>query len=120
MDSIIAEKVMLRLLEQGITCLPVHDSFIVPSHHWKELQASMDAAFAEVMFGQVAKRKKPTKFSSDFRMPFLPNGELDRQALFEMHDSAIHNKYVQSRRATMEPSRTRMPSNTPTPTHMPI
>ena len=104
MDSIIAEKVMLRLLEQGITCLPVHDSFIVPSHHWKELQASMDAAFAEVMSGQVAKRKKPTKFSSDFRMPFLPNGELDRQALFEMHDSAIHNKYVQSRRATMEPS----------------
>jgi hypothetical protein len=79
----------------------------------------MDAAFAEVMTGQVAKRKKPTKFSSDFRMPFLPNGELDRQALFEMHDSAIHNKYVQSRRATMEPSRTRKPSNTPTPTPTP-
>jgi hypothetical protein len=43
-------------LEQGITCLPVQDSFIVPAHHWKELQASMDAAFAEVMSGQVAKR----------------------------------------------------------------
>jgi len=49
----------------------------------------MDAAFAEVMSGQVAKRKKPTQFSSDFRMTFLPNGELDRQAMFEMHDSAI-------------------------------
>jgi hypothetical protein len=109
-DSIIAEKVMLSLLEQGITCLPVHDSFIVPAHQWKELQAAMDAAFAEEMFGHVAKRKKPTQFSSDFYMTFLPNGELDRQAMFEMHDSAIHNKYVQSRRAEVKPARRRKPS----------
>lgn len=101
---------MLRLLEQGITCLPVHDSFIVPAHQWKELQAAMDAAFAEEMFGHVAKRKEPTRFATDFKMSFLPNGEVDRQALFEMHDSAIHNKYVQSRRAALEPTRRRNPS----------
>lgn len=113
-DSIIAEKVMLSLLEQGITCLPVHDSFIVPAHQWKELQAAMDAAFAEVAFGQVAKRKEPTKFSSDFRMTFLPNGELDRQALFDMHDSAIHNKYVQSRIAAAKSASAIRQSNTAT------
>jgi hypothetical protein len=115
MDSVIAEKVMLNLLAQGITCLPVHDSFIVPAHQSKELQTAMDEAFAEEMFGHVAKRKKPTKFRSDFHMTFLPNGELDRQAMFEMHDNAIHNKYVQSRRASMEPIRTRMPPKNPTP-----
>jgi hypothetical protein len=108
-DSIIAEKVMLSLFDHGITCLPVHDSFIVPAHQWSELQTAMDVAFAEVMPGQVAKRKKPTKFSSDFRMTFLPNGELDQQALFEMHDSAIHNKYVHSR-TEFEPARRRKPS----------
>jgi cyclopropane fatty-acyl-phospholipid synthase-like methyltransferase len=101
---------MLSLLEQGITCLPVHDSFIVPAHQWKELQAAMDSAFADEMFGHVAKRKNPTQFSSDFRMTFLPNGELDRQAMFEMHDSATHNKYVQSRRAEVKPVRRRKPS----------
>ncbi len=115
MDSIIAEKVMLNLLSQGITCLPVHDSFIVPAHQCKELQAAMDVAFAEVMSGHAAKRKKPTQPSSDFHMPFLPNGELDRQAMFEMHDNAIHNKYVQSRIAPIKPTRTRAPSKTPTP-----
>lgn len=109
-DSIIAEKVMLSLLEQGITCLPVHDSFIVPAHQWKVLQVTMDAAFAEVMSGHVSKRKKPTQFSSDFRLPFLQNGELDRQTMFDMHDTAIHNKYVQSRRAEVKPARRRKPS----------
>ena len=58
----------------------------------------MDKAFSEIISGSVAKLKPPTKFESDFRMEFLPNGELDRDALYKMHGEALHNKYVQSRR----------------------
>ena len=78
--------------------MPVHDSFIVPSHQWRELKDAMDKAFSEIISGSVAKLKPPTKFESDFRMEFLPNGELDRDALYKMHGEALHNKYVQSRR----------------------
>ena len=46
-DSNIAERVMLRLMEQDIPCLPVHDSFIVPVQHEDALrQATIEAAKA--------------------------------------------------------------------------
>ena len=97
-DSQIAERVMLKLIDKGITCLPVHDSFIVSNLQLNELKEAMDKAFSEVISGSVAKLKPPTIFESDFRMEFLPNGDLNRDALYKMHGEALHNKYVQSRR----------------------
>lgn len=41
MDSDIAEAVMLRLIDQGIPVLPVHDSFIVPSSSEEALRKTM-------------------------------------------------------------------------------
>jgi hypothetical protein len=101
-DSQIAERVMLKLIEKKITCLPVHDSFIVSSDQWRELKDAMDKAFSEVISGNVAKLKPPTMFESDFRMEFLQNGELDRDALYKMHGEALHNKYVHSRRVSVD------------------
>ena len=44
-DSDIATMVMDTLIGQGIVCLPVHDSFIVPAEHGDLLQETMDVAF---------------------------------------------------------------------------
>lgn len=96
-DSQIAEQVMLELLGKGITCLPVHDSFIVPRHQGQELKDAMNKAFASVMGVNLAKLKQPSQYKSDFQMTFMPNGELDRQAMFKMHEEAIHNHFVRSR-----------------------
>ncbi len=48
-DSRIAEAVMLDLLRQGIPCIPIHDSFLVPVSHEEELGEAMDKASAQVM-----------------------------------------------------------------------
>jgi hypothetical protein len=97
LDSQVAEVVMLDLLKQGVTCLPVHDSFIVPRHQGELLHAAMLKAFTAVMKGNVAKLKPPSNYKSDFLMTFLPNGELDRDAMFRMHADAVHNHFLQSR-----------------------
>lgn len=95
-DSQIAEQVMLDLLEQHIPCLPVHDSFLVPRHQGRELILSMRRAFKAVT-GHDAKLKDMEPFGSDFRLPFLPNGEIDRDALYAMFENSIHERFVRSR-----------------------
>ena len=55
-DSVLAEKVMLLMLERGTTVLPVHDSFIVRNSYSDELEEMMDKAFQE-MFDTPAKLK---------------------------------------------------------------
>jgi hypothetical protein len=49
LDSDIAEKVILKLLDQGITCLPIHDSFIVPRYAENILENEMNEAFQELI-----------------------------------------------------------------------
>ena len=41
-ESVIAEGVMLDFAEKGITCLPIHDSFIVPAQHESILRGIME------------------------------------------------------------------------------
>ena len=48
-DSRIAELVMMKLLQQNIVCLCVHDSFVVVADFQKELVIAMKEAFAEVV-----------------------------------------------------------------------
>lgn len=45
LDSQIAERVMLQLLKQGITCLPIHDSFIVQRSAYQPLIDAMNEAY---------------------------------------------------------------------------
>lgn len=47
-DSCIAERVMLRLLAEGITVLPIHDSFLVRGEYGRELLDAMQECFIEV------------------------------------------------------------------------
>ena len=49
LDSSIAEKVLLHFTGRGICCLPIHDSFIVPSNYEADLHAVMLRAYKEVM-----------------------------------------------------------------------
>jgi hypothetical protein len=49
-DSEMAEKVITVLNAQGITCLPIHDSFIVPVMAYRALETSMKTTFQD-MFG---------------------------------------------------------------------
>ncbi len=44
-DSRIACEIVDALIDRGIPCVPVHDSFIVPRSHETDLKAEMDAAW---------------------------------------------------------------------------
>lgn len=48
-DSDIAEAVLLSLLDQGICCLSIHDSFIVPRSHGHDLRQAMQQSYHEVL-----------------------------------------------------------------------
>lgn len=96
LDSKIAERVMLKLLVMDITCLPVHDSFVVPRHQTKELISAMDEAFAEELSGSTAKLKQPAGFKSDFRLAFKGE-EVDLAAIMAVSRASEHDRYVQSR-----------------------
>ena len=51
LESTIALRVLMQTIEAGITCIPVHDSFIVQSSHKPELEAAMHQAFQSVFPG---------------------------------------------------------------------
>lgn len=48
-DSCVAEDVMLSLLALGVTCLPIHDSFIVTASHYAILEQQMQLSFKKIM-----------------------------------------------------------------------
>ena len=48
LDSTIALRVLERLVRQNITCIPIHDSFIVQSRYKNDLKITMHEAFQSV------------------------------------------------------------------------
>jgi len=56
-DSDLAEKIMLRLKDKDIPCLPIHDSFIVPEKNEQELRYAM-VEEAEALIGQTPRIEK--------------------------------------------------------------
>ena len=54
LDSCVAEDVMLSLLKLGITCLPIHDSFIVTVSHYSILEKQMYESYQKVMGAPIA------------------------------------------------------------------
>lgn len=97
-DAQIAERVIITLLKKDVACLPVHDSFVVPRHQASELIAAMREAFVAIM-GHAPALKGLEPYQSDFRLPLRPDGEVDVQALYAMHETALRNRFVASRRA---------------------
>ena len=49
LDGMITEKVIRSLMENGIPCLPVHDSYIVPERYKQELTRSMIESYERLM-----------------------------------------------------------------------
>lgn len=64
-DSRMADVIMMELLSQGITVLPVHDSFLVQASKVNELEAAMmKAAYIEgIRALKVERKTAPTPFS---------------------------------------------------------
>lgn len=56
-DSKIAEQVMLKMIHQGIPCLPIHDSFIVPQTKRDDLVNAMATSYKDVMNVDIAPDK---------------------------------------------------------------
>jgi hypothetical protein len=48
LDSTIALRVLERLVRQNITCIPIHDSFIVQTRYKNDLKIAMREAFQSV------------------------------------------------------------------------
>jgi len=48
LDSTIALRVLRQLLEQGIICIPIHDSFIVQAQFGDQIEHAMKASFKSV------------------------------------------------------------------------
>lgn len=93
--SQIAEKVMMKLLSQGILCLPVHDSFICQEHHLSELQLAMSEAYEEVL-GAVPQLKEPEEHMTDFEPAYYPSGQLDLTYMKNQQQDSQHNQFLSS------------------------
>ena len=105
-DSKLAERVILILLNQGIVCLPMHDSFIVQAIYKKQLIDAMDQAYFDRFHVKISMKSRfifdlgangTREHSIEFPVPFDSNGEVDTLALHLMHEGSIHNRYVNSR-----------------------
>ena len=94
-DSQIAEKVMMKLLSQGILCLPVHDSFICQEHHLSGLQLAMSEAYEEVL-GVVPQLKEPEEHMTDFESAYYPSGQLDLTYMRNQQQDSQHDQFLSS------------------------
>lgn len=103
-DSQIAEKVMLSLLDQGIVALPIHDSFIVIADYEANLRAAMAEAFEEII-GGVARLKDVEIGKTCFDPVHLPSGELDLTYLRNLEATSPYHVYHQTYFASRAPQR---------------
>ncbi|WP_443641580.1 hypothetical protein ABXT70_02365 [Candidatus Njordibacter sp. Uisw_039] len=78
LDSQIAQQILLILLRENITCLPIHDSFIVQYQHADRLVEVMETVFLE----KLGKRGVVER----------TEGKLNR----ELDDDSIMGKFLQS------------------------
>lgn len=127
LDSQIAERVMLKLLDQGIVCLPIHDSFIVAQDYETQLRAAMYEAFHEVVHeafpevvGGDAVLKPAENAVSDFEPVFMPSrnadeldGPLNLCYLRNLHLRSPVHQYVDSYFAQRAAKRSKTPKQAP-------
>jgi len=93
-DSIIAEKVMILMLERGAVVLPVHDSFIVSNSYDLELEEVMKNVF-EDQYGKNAKLKfKRTMLEEkqeELEAQGKKSGGFVTDDLEELYDELVNN-----------------------------
>ena len=92
-ESQVAEAVMLRLLDRGIVCLSVHDSFLVAEESAEELKQAMEACYTEIV--RIPPVIKPPEIAqSDFLPALLPSGEPDLHYLSCLHASSTAYRFL--------------------------
>ena len=100
LDSQIACGVMLRLMDQGIVALPVHDSFLVQREFESELITAMQAEFVAVMGASGS--LKETELPIDGFEKLQKRRDLN--PLTKALRDSVHDRYVRSwRRQNLEP-----------------
>jgi hypothetical protein len=92
-DSQIAEKVMLKMMDKGIVCLPVHDSFISQREHLEELREVMEKTYEEVL-GVMPLMKDSEESQTDFEPVFYPSGQPDFTYQRNRARDDIHTDYL--------------------------
>jgi len=107
-DADIAVRVLLSLMEKGVVCLPIHDSFIVQKNHAEKLRQAMVNAYLEVA-GRPIGFKEKTLFDNDssgqriiapeFTVQFDAAGQPDLPATWKQLDDAWHSDMIRSHRA---------------------
>jgi hypothetical protein len=84
---------MMKLLDQEILCLPVHDLFICQEHHLPELQLAMSEAFEQVL-GVVPQLKDPEEYMTDFEPAYYPSGQLDLTYMKNQQQNSQHDQFL--------------------------
>jgi len=131
LDSEIAARVLVQLMEQGITALPIHDSFCVQEEFAPELIAAMQQAYGAVMNAQT--RLKDLELPQDGFDSFWAKNQ---NRYIREHHQSVHHQFVKSwRQQHPEPSHMntaqfapyRFPDGSllsplvePSPVHMPV
>ena len=91
LDSEIAVRVLVQLMEQGITALPIHDSFCVQEEFVPELEAAMQHAYTAVMNAQT--RLKDPELPQDGFDSYLANNQ---SRYIREHRQSVHHQFVKS------------------------
>jgi hypothetical protein len=91
-DSQIAERVMIKLLDIGVVSLPVHDSFLVQARHQQALVDTMIESFNAIV-GSNPLIKEAVYGSSLIEPSILPSGGLDLTYLRNLHRNSSYHVY---------------------------
>jgi len=83
-DSVVAEEIMLKMIDRGATVLPIHDSFIVRASYKEELEEVMSEVFSRRFEKSAAIKPKRTVIEESSSKKAPPDeGQLLRFVSFE-------------------------------------
>jgi hypothetical protein len=68
LDSQIAERIMLKLIQNNIAVLPIHDSFIIRLGYEDKLREAMHESFSDLVANKAKVKSSPTKTQVTFGM----------------------------------------------------
>lgn len=76
MDAEIAENVIFKLMQQGIVCISIYDSFRVPVDHERALRQAMNGSYQE-FFDETPEIAEPELPAAEVEMPVYPLVHVD-------------------------------------------
>ena len=92
-DAQACELILLRLLDQGIVALPIHDSFVVAARHQEQLIEAMRWAFTTVFGGKAALSEVELPLT-DFETVSYPSGAPNFDYQRRTHEASVCHRYA--------------------------